>query len=139
MEHLAHRMDIQRRVRSHLESLSQIMGLPIGSEELLLKKPYKSPRFGNTPRTRSRSIGVKVLLMKVTLYGAITHFDAINFNNVTSSVKLFLSPFGTLFQRPWYRGRRFVMFGVPYLFVERLSDVGFDNTASSYMQVAVLF
>jgi hypothetical protein len=145
-EHLRHRTDIQRRVQSQLESLSISTGLPMDSEDLL-RKAMQNPgirQLTTDPISLYRGEGFTG--GNHTLWGDHPDFSAFGFNNITSSIKLFISPFGTLFQSPWYKGRRLVMFCVtiggpplPWFEAPRLSDVGFDNMASSYAQIAVLF
>ncbi len=53
----------------------------------------------------------------------------INFNDLTSS--LWMSGYRTLYEHIQYRGRRLYTIGLPWLVIERLSEVNFDNTASS--------
>jgi hypothetical protein len=139
--HLAHRTEVQRRIQDILVSLSESETLPLDSEELVQVAIHKPEirELTTDPITLYRGEGFTQ--RHYTLWGDHPDFRDIEFNNITSSCKMFVNPLGTLFANRWYEGRHFVMLGiffpVPFIEVSKLSDVGFDNVASSYMQVAV--
>jgi len=125
-------------VRRQLHAMAEQTGLSIDSQELLTRAAreirtaddpsleptilYESPKFAGS---------------SITVWDQyVPDLGVIGWSNRAWSAKLIFGA-GTLYDQPWWQGRKFRMFGLPYVEFSDLGTFGFGGNTKSFFPAFV--